>query len=732
MSDEVLASADDFDLGPPPADLNAPASGSLPAGETPATGTDDVAALWEQYQQMRAQFDALGKALSERVGPAELPAGKPDTPVGVDVSPGHESADDVAAVPPLDFGPPLPNPSPVPLPETHTADAIPEPVAPLPDFGQPVVAPDSGVPEPAAVDSEPAAVPMPDFAPSSASDAAPLPSFAPVDDTVGNSGAVPMPDFGPAAVPMPNFEPAAPQEPASVPMPDFAPAAQAEPTSVPMPDFAPAAQAEPTSVPMPDFAPVAGPGSVPMPDFGGEIAAGVTSDLPSVAPTEASQPFAPAQDGGAPAAPAFDTPAHEWEAPASTDLPSVGTAPYQPADDPYARLGGSAETDWDNTPYDQPAVGQQFTQPQDQQYTQPHDQQYAYDQSAAIDHGQYVADPGAFMAQDILVMMADHGPDSQATVRQEVAFGKIREGARQSKSSRTKKKTKGKGTPRFLDISTRFIEQIPLVICVTSPKGGVGKSTSAANLAALFAKSAQASGRSDIRVLLVDGDVANGNWALRVAQRLEPNMLDMLIHKDELQQRNMEMDDYKRDIGKWVLAHPDLDNLDILAAPDNPEVLGEIDQRDLKELMAAWARHFQIIVIDSGTQIVEQPNQAWMSFASQVYLMVEPEIACLQVTAEFVKRAQMFKLLTREKCRVVCIRADMDLADLDPQKVISEVFSFVPADRQFFVPDFHRDGIEAANAGEFLVLESADYARHMLPIAKAALEAYERDYGMTA
>lgn len=270
----------------------------------------------------------------------------------------------------------------------------------------------------------------------------------------------------------------------------------------------------------------------------------------------------------------------------------------------------------------------------------------------------------------------------------------------------------------------------PLVMSFTSTKGGVGKTTTAANVAAYIAKAAEISDAADrCRVLLVDGDLANGNLAQRVAQASTPNMVDLINHADWLKMSETEISDRTRDIEPFVLAHPTVTNLDILAAPDNPEVISQLVDEDLDAMMRAFADFYQVVIFDTGTQITEWTNCAWLKYSSQVYLMVEPEVACLNSTAEYAKRARKLNLITPDVCRVVCIRADMDIGDISTQEIVGDLFSFVPPQKQFYVADFHRDAIESGNAGEFLTLDSAEYAAALTPIVRSSLESYERDFG---
>lgn len=331
-----------------------------------------------------------------------------------------------------------------------------------------------------------------------------------------------------------------------------------------------------------------------------------------------------------------------------------------------------------------------------------------------------------------MAVAAKEGPEAVDSLQANVTITDIRSAARQDieENKRTKKNTrKGKSKPQFLRITNRFAPGRPLVVSFTSPKGGVAKSTTAANYAAYIAKAAELSGEGDnVRVLLVDGDVANGNLALRVAQRLKPNLLDMVIHMDELHKAGGSMENFERDVAPYVLAHPKISNLDILAAPENPEVISQLRQEDLNALMSCWAQMYSVVVFDTGTQINEFTNCAWLSYSSQVYLMTEPELACLNSTLEYAKRARKVNLITPDVCRIICVRADMEIGDIPPEEFVGDVFSFVPPNRQFYWPDFHRDAISAGNAGEFLTLDSAEYAKALTPVVRQSLDSYERDF----
>jgi len=568
----------------------------------------------------------------------------------------------------------------------------------------------------------------------------------------------PSPEDLPAvsADPQPGPDLAAPAAPAFSDFPEPAPAFE-QPAPIDIPGPAVPAFPEPAAAGFPEPAvPTPAPADIPQPAAFPDPAPAVPAPagFPQPAATGFPEPAIPAPaDFPEPAAfPQAPAPAFEQPAPADFPAPTPMTdfpAPTPMTDFPPPTAAAAAAAAAPAFPepagFPQPAApAPAFEQPAPADFPPPTPaadltpSPYQHQQPAPpAPEMTYPPAPAATDAplrvQDVLVAIADRIEDGQAqTVGTDTILSHMRSDAQERRvNTRTKKNTRRKGAvPQFLRITTRFLPGRPLVISVFSPKGGVGKSTTAANLAAYIAKAAEQSGEAEnCRVLLVDGDVANGNLALRVAKTLQPNMLDMINHVDKLKENRMNLDDWERDIGPWVLAHPRISNLDILAAPDNPEVLSDLVQSDLDTLMRAFAQFYQVIIYDCGTQLTEWTNCAWLNYASQVYLMVEPEIACLASTAENVERARMMNLITPDVCRVVCIRSDMDLGQLKAQDVIGEMFSYVVPTKQFYMPDFHRDAIEAGNAGEFLTLDSPEYAESLTQIVRHSLESYEKDFG---
>jgi len=152
------------------------------------------------------------------------------------------------------------------------------------------------------------------------------------------------------------------------------------------------------------------------------------------------------------------------------------------------------------------------------------------------------------------------------------------------------------------------------VIFTHSPKGGVGKSTVAANLAAAIKKSPVLSG---VKVALLDFDCEFGNLSTLFA--LPSNLV------------------YTRNMAQWEnipesISAADVDDLLIptdlglmlLPSPPNPAIASKITLELADKVLRILKRYYSIIVIDGGPKIPPVVDAA-MQHATHILLISTPE-----------------------------------------------------------------------------------------------------------
>jgi pilus assembly protein CpaE len=119
------------------------------------------------------------------------------------------------------------------------------------------------------------------------------------------------------------------------------------------------------------------------------------------------------------------------------------------------------------------------------------------------------------------------------------------------------------------------------MITVVSPKGGSGKTVTSTNLAVALAQEAPG------RVVLVDFDLQFGDVAM--ALHIEPEFTIANAVRGPLDAATLRAQLVKHSSGLMVLC-----------APDQPEEAEDISVESAKDLLAAMARDFDYVVVDTG------------------------------------------------------------------------------------------------------------------------------------
>jgi len=121
------------------------------------------------------------------------------------------------------------------------------------------------------------------------------------------------------------------------------------------------------------------------------------------------------------------------------------------------------------------------------------------------------------------------------------------------------------------------------IITVFSPKGGTGKTVTATNLAAAFAKHEQK------RTLLVDLDLQFGDAAIMLGLEPEKTIYDLVVAPGELDSEKLAGYTTKHTCG-----------LDILPAPLRPEDAELVTETKLARLLEVARESYDIIIVDTS------------------------------------------------------------------------------------------------------------------------------------
>jgi putative peptide zinc metalloprotease protein len=146
-------------------------------------------------------------------------------------------------------------------------------------------------------------------------------------------------------------------------------------------------------------------------------------------------------------------------------------------------------------------------------------------------------------------------------------------------------------------------------VVVMSRKGGVGKTTMTLALGSIFAML-----RGD-RVVAVDANPDAGNLAHRVAPPHPRKITDVLRDVDRI-------DSYAalRDYTSQAVES----RLEVLASDDDPRLGQALDRDDYHGLITLLDRFYNLIILDTGTGILDSANQGLLEEADQLVVVLGP------------------------------------------------------------------------------------------------------------
>ncbi|WP_353508569.1 MinD/ParA family protein [Intrasporangium sp.] len=148
-------------------------------------------------------------------------------------------------------------------------------------------------------------------------------------------------------------------------------------------------------------------------------------------------------------------------------------------------------------------------------------------------------------------------------------------------------------------------------IVVMSRKGGVGKTTVTVGVGATFA-----SARGD-RVVAVDANPDAGNLAHRIAGDCQRTITDLLADSGRIRSF-AHMRGYTSQCVE--------SRLEVLASDDDARIAQALDRDAYRQVVALLDHFYNLILLDTGTGILDSANQGLITEADQLVLVVRPAL----------------------------------------------------------------------------------------------------------
>jgi MinD-like ATPase involved in chromosome partitioning or flagellar assembly len=148
-------------------------------------------------------------------------------------------------------------------------------------------------------------------------------------------------------------------------------------------------------------------------------------------------------------------------------------------------------------------------------------------------------------------------------------------------------------------------------IVVMSRKGGVGKTTVTVGVGATFA-----SVRGD-RVVAVDANPDAGNLARRIAGDCQRTITDLLADAGRIKSFAT-MRGYTSQCIE--------SRLEVLASDDDAKIAQALGRSEYEQIVSLLDHYYNLILLDTGTGILDSANQGLIAQADQLVLVVRPAL----------------------------------------------------------------------------------------------------------
>ena len=147
-------------------------------------------------------------------------------------------------------------------------------------------------------------------------------------------------------------------------------------------------------------------------------------------------------------------------------------------------------------------------------------------------------------------------------------------------------------------------------IAVISRKGGVGKTTTTLMLGHTFA-----SLRGD-RVVALDGNPDAGSLGYRVASQTPATVTDVLAEASSISRYS--------DVRAYTSQAPS--RLEVVASDDDPRITQALEEGDYERVVDVLERHYNLILLDTGTGILDSATRGILALADQLVVVMAPSL----------------------------------------------------------------------------------------------------------
>jgi putative peptide zinc metalloprotease protein len=147
-------------------------------------------------------------------------------------------------------------------------------------------------------------------------------------------------------------------------------------------------------------------------------------------------------------------------------------------------------------------------------------------------------------------------------------------------------------------------------IAVISRKGGVGKTTTTLMLGHTFA-----SLRGD-RVVALDGNPDAGSLGYRVRRETAATVTNLLADEQEIIRY--------ADIRAYTNQAPT--RLEVVASDDDPRITTALGEEEYRRAIALLERHYNLILLDTGTGVLESATKGILQLADQIVVVMSPSL----------------------------------------------------------------------------------------------------------